>query len=107
VNAALKYFQRSPALVDTPDEQLDKLLLAIDDVAAEAKEASGAEDLALQELELQLWLLEKQYKEDAEELTRAYIAKQKILETSLKKLRTEMRRSNPQLVRLKQEMNLK
>jgi hypothetical protein len=54
-----------------------------------------------------MWLLEKQYKEDSEELTRAYTAKQKLLETSLKKLRSEMRRSNPQIMRLKQEMNLK
>lgn len=53
-----------------------------------------------------MWLLEKQYKEDAEELRRAYTTKQKILETSLKKLRQEIRRSNPQLARLKAEMNI-
>ena len=34
-----------------------------------------------------MWLLDKQYKEDAEELRRAYTAKQKMLETSLTKLR--------------------
>jgi hypothetical protein len=79
---------------------------AIDTVAAEKKESVRSEDLALQELETQMWLLEKQYKEDAEELRRAYTAKQQILETSLKKLRQEMRRANPSFARIKAEMHV-
>jgi hypothetical protein len=85
---------------------MNKLQNAIETLATEKKEAVSAEDLALQELETQMWLLEKQYKEDAEELRRAYTAKQKMLETSLKKLRQELRRNNPQLSRLRQEMHL-
>lgn len=107
VNAALKYFQRAPVLQPiTSDADLTKLMSAIETVASEKKESVRSEDLALQELETQMWLLEKQYKEDAEELRRAYTAKQQILETSLKKLRQELRRSNPSLSRLKAEMNL-
>mmetsp|Transcript_3239 Transcript_3239/g.5031 ORF Transcript_3239/g.5031 Transcript_3239/m.5031 type:complete len:553 (+) Transcript_3239:87-1745(+) len=107
VSAALKYFQRAPSLeAITGEQEMNKLMHAIDKVAIEAKDACSAEDLALQELETQMWLLEKQYKEDAEELRRAYTAKQKILETSLKKLRTELRRSDPQMLRLKAEMNI-
>jgi hypothetical protein len=107
VNAALKYFQRAPVLQPiTSDADLTKLMSAIETIASEKKESVRSEDLALQELETQMWLLEKQYKEDAEELRRAYTAKQQILETSLKKLRQELRRSNPSLSRLKAEMNI-
>jgi hypothetical protein len=107
VNAALKYFQRAPVLQPiTSDADLTKLMSAIDTVAAEKKESVRSDDLALQELETQMWLLEKQYKEDAEELRRAYTAKQQILETSLKKLRQEMRRGNPSFARIKAEMNV-
>jgi hypothetical protein len=90
----------------TSDADLTKLMSAIETVASEKKESVRSEDLALQELETQMWLLEKQYKVDAEELRRAYTAKQQILETSLKKLRQELRRSNPALSRLKLEMNI-
>mmetsp|Transcript_11399 Transcript_11399/g.17341 ORF Transcript_11399/g.17341 Transcript_11399/m.17341 type:complete len:555 (+) Transcript_11399:66-1730(+) len=107
VSAALKYFRRPPSLdAVTGEQEMNKLMQAIDKITMDSKNECSAEDLALQELETQMWLLDKQYKEDAEELRRAYTAKQKMLETSLTKLRKELRRSDPQLKRLKAEMNI-
>lgn len=109
VSAALKYFKKSeqhqPA-VPAPNAQdsMNQLLHEIDANASDAKNAANGDDIALQELEAQIWKLEKQYQADYAELEKAYLTKRQILESAIKKLRSEMRKSNSSIHKIRAEM---